>query len=133
MHEALPRLGSESYVSLVTLRRNGREVATPVWVAPLGDRLYVFTERTAGKVKRLRNDDRIRLAPCNVRGDLRSEDDWTEGRARIVDDAALESEVYAAFDEKYGWQMWLVNLGSRLAGRIDGRAVLEIELGDWGE
>ena len=133
MHDALPRLGSEPYVSLVTLRRDGREVATPVWVAPLAERLYVFTERTAGKVKRLRNDTRIRLAPCNVRGDLRSDDDWTEGRARILDDASLEAEVYAAFAQKYGWQMRLVNLASRLSGRIDGRAVLEIELGDWGE
>jgi PPOX class probable F420-dependent enzyme len=131
MQDALPRLGSESYVSLVSFRRDGREVATPVWIAPLGEHLYVFTERSAGKVKRLKNNARVRLAPCDVRGSLRG--DYTEGRARLVDDSTREAEIYAAFDRKYGWQMRLVNLGSRLAGRIAGRAVLEIELGEFDE
>lgn len=128
MQVTVTGLGSEPYVSLVTFRRDGREVATPVWVAPLEDRLYVFTERAAGKVKRLKNDARVKLAPCNVRGGLRGS--WTEGRARLLDDTAREADIYGAFDRKYGWQMRLVNLGSRLAGRIDGRAVIEIELGD---
>jgi PPOX class probable F420-dependent enzyme len=131
MQDALSQLGSEPYVSLVTFRRDGREVATPVWIAPLADRLYVFTERSAGKVKRLKNDGRVRLAPCNVRGIVSG--DWTGGRARLVDDEAREAEIYAAFDRKYGWQMRLVNFGSRLAGRIGGRAVLEIELGEFDE
>jgi len=120
------RLGAERYVSLATFRRNGRAVETPVWVAERGGRLYVFTERAAGKVKRLRNDPRIRLAACNYRGVVRG--DWSDGSARIVDDAATETTAYEALEQKYGWQMRLANLGSRLTGRIDGRAVLEIAL-----
>lgn len=53
---------------LVTYRRDGTPVPTPVWAAEAGGRLYVRTERTAGKVKRLRNDPRLLVAPCTVRG-----------------------------------------------------------------
>lgn len=53
---------------LVTYRRDGTPVPTPVWAAEAEGRLYVRTERTAGKVKRLRNDPRLLVAPCTVRG-----------------------------------------------------------------
>jgi uncharacterized protein len=53
---------------LVTFRRDGTPVPTPVWAAEAGGRFYVRTERTAGKVKRLRNDPRLLVAPCTVRG-----------------------------------------------------------------
>jgi len=114
------------YISLVTYRRDGRAVATPVWHAEREGRLYVFTEAASGKVKRLRREPKVRLARCDVRGRLRG--DWWAGRARVVEDAKTERAAYAALRAKYGWQMWLVDLGSRLTGRIDGRAVLEIDV-----
>ena len=128
MNESGRRLAREPYVSLATFRRNGRAVETPVWVAGAGDRLYVFSEAKAGKVKRLRNDPRVRLAPCDVRGGVRGE--WHDGTARIVDDEATESVAYEALGAKYGWQMSLANFFSRLTGRIHGRAVLEIAMDD---
>ena len=114
------------YISLVTYRRDGRAVATPVWHAERDGRLYVFTEAASGKVKRLRRNPSVRLARCDVRGGVRG--DWWEGRACVVEDAETERKAYASLQTKYGWQMRLVDLGSRLAGRIDGRAVLEIEV-----
>ena len=69
-----PRLGSVEDVRahkralLVTYRRNGTPVPTPVWAAEANGRLYVRSERTAGKVKRLRRDPRVLVAPCTVRG-----------------------------------------------------------------
>lgn len=126
MTDSRVSLGRERYVSLATFRRDGRAVETPVWVAEEDGRLYVFTEARSGKVKRLRRDSRVRLAPCSVRGTRRG--DWVEGRARIVDDAETEARGYRALGRKYGWQMKLANLGSRLAGRIDARALLEITL-----
>jgi uncharacterized protein len=53
---------------LITYRRDGTPVPTPVWAAEADGLLYVRTERTAGKVKRLRNDPRLVVAPCTVRG-----------------------------------------------------------------
>ena len=58
------KLADEKYVSLATFRRSGDKVATPVWVAPDGDDLFVFSEAKAGKVKRLRNSPRAELAAC---------------------------------------------------------------------
>ncbi len=69
---------AEKYVSLATYRRNGVEVKTPVWIAEKGGLYYVFSAGDAGKVKRIRATPRVRLAACDVRGNLRS--DWTEAR-----------------------------------------------------
>jgi PPOX class probable F420-dependent enzyme len=118
-------LDRESYISLATFRRDGRAVATPVWFARSGERLYVFSERAAGKVKRLRNSARARVAACNVRG--RVHGDWLDARARVVADADTERRAYAALHAKYGWQMKVVDFFSTLAGRIRARAILEIE------
>ena len=46
-------LGDEAYVSLVSFRRDGREVPTAVWIAPDGEDLVVYTNAKSGKVKRI--------------------------------------------------------------------------------
>ena len=124
-HTKFSDLDREAYISLATFRRDGRAVKTPVWFARRGERLYVFTEGDAGKVKRLRNGSRARVAACNVRGRLRG--DWIEARGRVVDDAKTVRDAYAALHAKYGWQMTVVDFFSRLSGRIDARAIVEIE------
>lgn len=53
---------------VVTYRKDGTPVPTPVWAAEDGGRLYVRSERACGKVKRLRKDSRVLIAPCTVRG-----------------------------------------------------------------
>ncbi len=123
---SLASLDREPYISLETFRRNGIGVKTPVWFAARNGRLYVFSEASAWKVKRLRNDPRIRVAPCSVRGRVRGE--WVEGTGRRVDEPAIVEGAYEALLRKYGWQMQLTNLLSRLTGRIDKRAILELDL-----
>jgi PPOX class probable F420-dependent enzyme len=120
------RSGSQRYISLATFRRSGAEVTTPVWFARCDEALYVFTAAGSGKVKRLRNDPRIRVAPCGARGRILG--DWIEGRARRIDDPNIERAAFAALLDKYGWQMRLLNFFSTLSGRIHERAVLELEL-----
>lgn len=127
MDESVPKsLDRQAYVSLASFRRSGAAVETPVWFARSGDRLVVFTAADSGKVKRLRNNERIRVAPCNARGRVKG--DWIEGRARIVDDPVRIESAYAALRRKYGWQLAAVDFFSRLSGRIEQRAILEIEL-----
>ena len=60
--------GSAKRTLLVSYRRDGTPVPTPVWAAPAGGDLYVRSERGSGKVKRLRGDARVLLAPCTARG-----------------------------------------------------------------
>jgi hypothetical protein len=123
---AIARLDRESYISLATFRRDGRAVETPVWIAARDRKLYVFSEARAGKMKRLRNDARLRIAPCNVRG--RVDGDWIEGTGRRVDDPESVAIAYDALIAKYGLLMRITNFISRLAGRIEGRAIIEIAL-----
>jgi uncharacterized protein len=63
-----PRTAKGRHTVLVTVRRNGVRVATPVWAAVDGATLYARTQRGSGKVKRLRNNGSVLLAPCSVRG-----------------------------------------------------------------
>jgi PPOX class probable F420-dependent enzyme len=119
-------LENARYLSLVTFRRDGREVATPVWFAEAEDRLYAFSAGDAGKVKRLRNSPRAKVARCDMRGGLQG--DWLEASAHIVADEATVARAYRALRAKYGWQMALADAGSRLTGRYRTRAMLEIEV-----
>jgi PPOX class probable F420-dependent enzyme len=119
-------LGSERYVSLATFRKNGREVRTPVWIAPEAGKLYVWTNRTSGKAKRLRANRRVRLAPCDARGKVRGE--WVDGRARLLEGPEAMERGLETVIRKYGWQMRLALFTSRLTGRYAQRAVIEIEL-----
>jgi hypothetical protein len=122
----IAELGRHRYICLATFRLNGAEVATPVWFAAADGRLYVFTAEQSGKVKRLRNSPRARVAPSDARGRVRGE--WREAAARILTEPRTIERARAALQEKYGWQMRLTNLLSRITGRINHRAWLEIQL-----
>lgn len=114
------------YMSLATFRRSGAEVKTPVWFAALGGTLYVFTAGDSGKVKRLRHSSRARIAPSDARGNVRGE--WRDVTARLVDELQVIERAHAAMRAKYGWQMFLGDVFSRLTGRIGRRAWIEIGL-----
>jgi PPOX class probable F420-dependent enzyme len=114
------------YMSLATFRRSGAEVATPVWFAAADGRLYVFTAEQSGKVKRLRHSSRARVAPSDARGRVRG--GWQEASARIVTEPRAIERARAALQSKYGWQMRVTDLFSRLTGRINHRTWLEIQL-----
>jgi PPOX class probable F420-dependent enzyme len=118
------QLAAERYVSLVTFRRNGNGVATPIWIAPSDGKLYAFTDGTSAKMKRLNVTDRIRIAACDARGNVKG--DYADGKARRVDDPATIERAMAALLRKYGWQLALLNLFSRLSGRISRRAIIEV-------
>src|SRR5262245_19322215 len=119
-------LDRHRYLNLATFRRDGREVKTPVWFAAAGGKLYVFSARDAGKVKRLRRSPRARLAPSDARGRVRG--DWREATARVATDVASIDRGWAALRAKYGWQMRVADLLSRLTGRLERRAWIEIEI-----
>lgn len=123
---SLRELDRSTYFSLETFRKSGVGVKTPVWFAAGDGRAYVFSESSAGKIKRLRNDDHVRVAPCSLRGAIQG--DWIEGRARVIDDPAAVVSAYRALRRKYGWQMTLIDALSKLSGRYDQRAMLQVEL-----
>ena len=86
----------QKYLSLETFKKNGQGVRTPIWFAAdpgknleSGDaKLFVYTNGDSGKVKRIRNNAHVRIAPCNMSGKLLGE--WVEARAEIVAGAEAE-------------------------------------------
>jgi uncharacterized protein len=114
------------YLTLATFRRNGAEVRTPVWFATMDGKIYLFTAADSGKVKRLRHSSRARVARSDMRGRVRGE--WWDVVARIVTEPRVIERARAALRAKYGWQMWIGDLFSRLTGRIRRRAWIEIEV-----
>jgi len=111
---------------LVTFRRTGAEVRTPVWFAAVDGKLYLFTAGESGKVKRLRHSSRARVAPSDMRGWVHGE--WQDVAARIVTEPRVIERAHAALRAKYGWRARLGDLFSRLTGRIRRRAWIEIEV-----
>ncbi|WP_151773887.1 PPOX class F420-dependent oxidoreductase [Streptomyces abyssomicinicus] len=110
----LDALATAPYVSVTTFRKDGRAVATPVWVVPDGEgTLAVWTRVDSGKVKRIRRDGRVTVAPCDFRGNLKGE--AVEARARLgtPEDVA---RVRRGIIRKYGLSGRLTLLGSRLRG-----------------
>ena len=97
-------LDGHSYMSLQTFRKSGVGVPTPVWFAKDGDTLYVVTQETSGKVKRIRNNGQVEIAPCDVRGGLLGVD-YVPAQARIITDAAEIKQADKALSKKYSWQL----------------------------
>lgn len=124
---AIPEVISGArYLNLATFRKSGEAVPTPIWAAEADGHLYAFTESRSGKVKRLRNSSRVQVATCTVSGKLTGQ--WWDGQAFIVQSNEEVERAYRALRAKYGWQMTLTDLASRVAGRYDKRAILRIEM-----
>jgi PPOX class probable F420-dependent enzyme len=117
-------LDRHRYLSLATFRQSGVEVRTPVWFTATNGRLYVFTAADSGKVKRLRRSSRARIAPSDMRGNVRGV--WQDATAGVVTDPADIARAQVAMRAKYGWQLALTDFASRLTGRIRRRAWIEI-------
>jgi PPOX class probable F420-dependent enzyme len=114
-------IGGEKYISLETFKKNGEGVKTPVWFVLHGNALYVYTEAASWKVKRTRNNPRVRVAPCTVRGTIKGP--WIDARASLVegDERALADKL---LDRKYLLKR-VLNLLTRINGHA--RAMIKIE------
>lgn len=97
-------ISASPFVSLGTYRRNGALVAVPVWIARDGDELVVTSERTTGKVKRLRNDARVTLRPCSRMGAVEPDAITVEAQGRIAGPATDDRRADDALRRKYGLQ-----------------------------
>ena len=91
---------SGPYCLVATYRRSGEAVATPLWygVDDQG-RLYFRTYAHAAKVKRIRNNPRVLVAPSTMRG--KPKGPAAAGSARILD-AGEEPHAEETIQSNYG-------------------------------
>ena len=116
----------QRYISLETYRRSGQPVRTPVWFVEDAGRLYCYSEANAGKVKRIRNNPRVSLAPSDSRGRVSDGAKWLQGRARILPNTEAQ-RAHKLLLAKYGWQRRLLDIFWVLGGRKP-RTAIEITL-----
>jgi PPOX class probable F420-dependent enzyme len=79
-----PSIHGQKYISLITFRKTGVPVPTPVWFGEEGDKLYVMTRSDSGKYKRIRNQPRVRIAPCTIQASILPERDWRRAKKIIA-------------------------------------------------
>ena len=106
---------TKKYILLETYRKNGQPVKTPVWFVIKDDSVIVVTREQTGKIKRLRNDQRIRIATCSVKGKVSGP--WMSGTAKI----AAEDETLKAVklrNKKYGFLAKIAAVLSRKKGSL---------------
>jgi len=94
-------LHGHKYALLITFRRDGTAVPTPVWFALLDDHhLVIHTEERTAKVRRIRRDPHARVLPCDPRA--KPLGPGVEGTARILAAADECARAEAALDRHYG-------------------------------
>ncbi len=116
----------QQYLNLETFRKNGMGVRTPVWFVEDSGTLFVRTDVTSGKVKRIRNHQQVHFAPCKMDGTLLG--DWIEASARLVNDPEMERKVDRLLGKKYGLMKTLFGLASSIQGRKN--TIIEIKIID---
>jgi len=100
--EAISRFQGEKVISLETYRRNGEPVRTPVWFLEENGILYVHTDDSTGKVKRIRRNPKVRLAPSHFRGKPKA--DYIDAQAELETSPATVEEYHSKIYKKYGLQ-----------------------------
>jgi PPOX class probable F420-dependent enzyme len=101
------------YLNLETFKKSGEGVKTPVWFAadPSANldssdaKLYVYTIGVSGKVKRIRNNPRVKIAPCDMRGRVLGE--WVEARVAIVTGEEAARGMRLLNNKYFPWKQML--------------------------
>ena len=108
-------LESEKYISLETYRKNEDPVRTPVWFVIKEGQVFVVTRDQTGKIKRLRHTQKVRFAPCSIKGKVTGE--WTSGTATILSEEETNQTVKLR-DKKYGFMAKIAKFLSKSKGDL---------------
>ncbi len=97
-------------------------MATPVWFVSDGQRLLALTDLHSGKVRRIRRDERVLVAPCRVNGKLRAAP--IAARAEVLTATADLDRVQTLLRKRYRISYPIVMLGYSLGRRLRGDAAV---------
>ena len=109
--DKLSQLSKFKYINIETFRKNGIGVQTPIWFIIYQGLIYFRTDAKSGKVKRIRNNPHVRIAPCDIRGNLKGS--WFDGKVYFAD-SAESSMVYSMIDKKYGFVTTLIRVFNKI-------------------
>jgi PPOX class probable F420-dependent enzyme len=116
------RFTRQNAVLLTTYRRDGTPIDTPVSVAVEDGRAYIRTWDTAWKLRRMRNNPLVQIAPSTFRG--RPTGPAVEARARILS-GAESAHASALLARKHPF---LHGILVPLIHRLRGNTTMHVEL-----
>ena len=99
-------LETGKYINIRTYKKNGHAVSTPVWFISKYNKIYIGTRNQSGKFKRLKNNNNVSYALCNIRGKIKGE--WHSGVAKIEPD--IKMIIFSKITEKYGIFAQIMNI-----------------------
>ena len=98
-------LKNGNYINLLTYKKNGETVSTPVWYIFEDNKIFIRTSNKSGKFKRIKNNNNVKFALCNIRGQLKGE--WHNGLAKFEPN---NISVFPKINKKYGIIAHLINI-----------------------
>jgi PPOX class probable F420-dependent enzyme len=107
------------YLSVTSFKRDGAGVATPVWFVSDGRRLFALTDLHSAKIRRIRRNPHVLIAPCRADGKLRSEP--LPARAEVLTATPELERVQKLLMERYKLSYRIVMLIYRVGRRLRGQ------------
>jgi len=124
MENKLEQFLDQKYINLETYKKDGTPIRTPVWFVIDKNLIYVITRDSTGKVKRLGNNQNVRIVPCSFKGEPKNE--WVKGTAENITGEEAD-KVIKLRKKKYGMFARLIGIFTSQKGNT---VVYSIELID---
>ena len=115
MGNKLEQFSKQKYINLETYKRDNTSVKTPVWFVIDKGLVYIITRESTGKVKRLKNNQNVRVVPCSFKGEIKNE--WVNGKAQKVTGSEADN-VIKLRKKKYGFAVRLSGLFTSQKGNL---------------
>ena len=122
MENKLGQFIDQKYINLETYKKDGTPIRTPVWFVINNDLIYVITRDSTGKVRRLKNNQDVRIVPCSFKG--KPKNGWVKGKAEKIAGEAADKAIKLR-KKKYGMSARLIGLFTSQKGNL---VVYSIEL-----
>ena len=122
MENKLGQFIDQKYINLETYKKDGTPIRTPVWFVINNDLIYVITRDSTGKVRRLKNNQDVRIVPCSFKGEPKN--GWVKGKAEKIAGEAADKAIKLR-KKKYGMSARLIGLFTSQKGNL---IVYSIEL-----
>ena len=122
MGNHLDQFLDQKYINLETYKKDGTPVRTPVWFVIDKDLIYVITRDSTGKVKRLNNNQDVRIVSCSFKGEPKNE--WVKGKTEMITGEEADKAIKLR-KKKYGMFARLTGIFTSQKGNL---VVYSIEL-----
>ena len=122
MGNHLDQFLDQKYINLETYKKDGTHVRTPVWFVIDKDLIYVITRDSTGKVKRLKNNQDVRIVSCSFKGEPK--DEWIKGKTEMITGEEADKAIKLR-KKKYGMFARLSGIFTSQKGNL---VVYSIEL-----